>query len=63
MPDVNCTVSTCKYYKEGNLCTANQIVIQSDLEGGFPPNARLDSLKQTPASTIDETCCQTFKKK
>lgn len=61
MPDVNCTVNTCKYWQDSNLCNAQQIVIQNDAQGGFSPNAKLDQLKATPANNNDETCCQTFK--
>lgn len=39
MPDVNCTVNTCQYWKNGNLCKAQNIVVQSDAAGGFPPPA------------------------
>lgn len=63
MPDVHCTVDTCKYWNSGNLCAAQQIVIQNDAEGGFSPNAQLSSLAATPAESEDETCCQTFKLK
>lgn len=61
MPDVNCTVDNCKYWSSGNLCSAQQIIIQNDEEGGFTPNAELSNLSATPADSIDETCCQTFK--
>ena len=61
MPDVNCTVNTCKYWQSNNLCNAQQIVIQNDEAGGFSQNATLTQLNATPASTMDETCCQTFK--
>jgi hypothetical protein len=60
MPEVNCTVNTCKYWTNGNECTAKNIVVQSDDAGGFPPSAKLDQLQQTPAQKKDETCCQTF---
>ena len=61
MPDVHCTVNTCKYWQQQNLCNAQQIVIQNDKQGGFSPNAKLEQLSATPATNIDETCCQTFK--
>ena len=61
MPDVNCTVNTCKYWQTSNLCNAQQIVIQGDDAGGFSQSAKLEQLNATPASSIDETCCQTFK--
>jgi hypothetical protein len=61
MPDVSCTVNTCKYWENGNACKADTIIIQSDLSGGVSPNTQLSQLDQTPASSKDETCCQTFK--
>ncbi len=63
MPDVNCTVDNCKYWTSGNLCEAQQIVIQNDADGGFAPNAKLKDLAATPADSNDDTCCQTFKMK
>lgn len=62
MPDVNCTVNNCKYWTSSNLCTAQQIVVQNDAQGGFSSNANLSSLAATPANSNDDTCCQTFKK-
>lgn len=61
MPDVNCTVNNCKYWSDKNLCSAQQIVVQNDASGGFSQNAILTQLQATPASSIDDTCCQTFK--
>jgi hypothetical protein len=61
MPDVNCTVSTCKHFGSGNRCSAKQIIIQSEAGGGVSPDAQLSSLSETPAQSKDETCCQTFK--
>lgn len=64
MPDVNCTVDNCQYWTSGNLCEAQQIVIQNDEDGGFSPNAKLKELAATPAAqNEDDTCCQTFKMK
>lgn len=63
MPEVNCTVDSCSYWNNGNLCTAKQIIIQNDDEGGISPNANLQQLSATPADSVDETCCQTFKLK
>ncbi len=60
MPDVHCTVDNCKYWTSSNLCTADNIVVQNDAEGGFSPSAELNSLAATPASSKDSTCCQTF---
>ncbi|OEH84296.1 hypothetical protein BHU72_10810 [Desulfuribacillus stibiiarsenatis] len=60
MPDVHCTVDNCKYWTTKNLCTADNIIVQNDGEGGVSPDAQLSSLDATPASSKDETCCQTF---
>ncbi|MHB8945953.1 MAG: DUF1540 domain-containing protein [Bacillota bacterium] len=61
MPDVSCTVNTCKYWENSNLCSASHIVIQTDEAGGFSPSSSINSLSETPAESKDETCCQTFK--
>ena len=61
MPDVNCTVNNCKYWTDKNLCTAQQIIVQNDGEGGFSSDAKLSQLSATPAGSKDDTCCQTFK--
>ncbi|AQS59449.1 DUF1540 domain-containing protein [Desulforamulus ferrireducens] len=62
MPEVACTVSNCKYWSQDNQCTAKQIIVQNDAQGGgISPNASLQSLAATPAYSSDETCCQTFK--
>ena len=62
MPEVACTVNNCKYWTQDNLCTAKQIIVQNDAQGGgFSPNASLQSLSATPANSNDDTCCQTFK--
>lgn len=63
MPEVSCTVNTCKYWSNKNQCHADHIIVQSDAQGGFGPSAQLDQLAATPASSEDETCCQTFKNK
>jgi hypothetical protein len=63
MPNVNCTVDNCQYWTNGNFCKAQQIIIQNDLEGGISPDSKLETLKSTPAGTVDDTCCQTFKLK
>lgn len=62
MPDVACTVNNCKYWTQKNLCSAQQIIVQNDAQGGgFGSNAQLSSLAATPANSNDDTCCQTFK--
>lgn len=62
MPDVFCSVNTCRYNEHGQLCNASEIVVQSDREGSQGSVRDPKSLKPTPCSSIDETCCQTFQK-
>ncbi|MFT9849910.1 DUF1540 domain-containing protein [Aneurinibacillus sp. REN35] len=47
MTNVTCTAEYCNYWAEGNLCSADKIVVKNT-EGG------------REASTIDETKCETF---
>ena len=62
MPEVACTVNNCEYWTQENLCTAKQIIVQNDGQGGgINSNANLNNLSATPANSIDDTCCQTFK--
>ncbi len=64
---VHCTISNCGYWKNGNLCDANEILIASDAWAAQAPD-RVDAMQ---ASTLNaaqaqsclETCCKTFVQK
>ncbi|WP_327881681.1 DUF1540 domain-containing protein [Aneurinibacillus migulanus] len=47
MTNVTCTAEYCTHWSEGNLCSADKIVVKN-IEGG------------REASSIDETKCETF---
>ena len=61
---VYCTVSSCHYWKNDNLCDASEILITSDRFAREQPD-RVDatqalSLDTTPVSHCTETVCKTF---
>ena len=62
MPNVQCTVSDCTYWDEGNVCAATRIWItvnrfasKLDMEA-----AELDNV-HTEAGRSHATCCYTYK--
>lgn len=65
---VRCTVSDCNYWREGNHCGAEQILITHDWVGNSYPNSvDVQQLEQivsetggTPAQHCTDTCCKTF---
>jgi len=65
MPSVNCSVSNCKFWDEGNKCGADSILIEVDGHANRNYNIEAgtmvgdDQHKDRAASTA-ETCCHTF---
>lgn len=64
MPRVMCTIDNCHYWKSGNVCDANQILVTSD-SLAENEHDRVDApaattLSTTPADSCMETCCKTF---
>ncbi len=62
--EVHCTISNCHYWKNGNYCDANEILITNDSLAAREPD-RVDApqastLEQTPAGQCLDTCCKTF---
>lgn len=64
MTKIYCSVSNCRYWKKGNICNANQIMVTSDDMGDWAMGnleaANLDDFEETPVESSMETCCQTF---
>ena len=62
--EVYCTVSNCHYWKQGNHCDANEILITHDSHAAREPDSvdapQASSLEQTTADTCMATCCKTF---
>lgn len=68
MTEVKCSVSNCAYYKEGNRCGADLIMIEIDKHAAKTFDAEFagesfDSGHQDQAWTSRATCCHTFKPK
>ena len=68
LTEVRCSVADCAYYKEGNLCGAEKIMIEIDKHAAKSYDAEFgeesfSSEHQDAAQTSAATCCQTFKPK
>jgi hypothetical protein len=68
MPTVKCSVSSCEYWAENNLCAADLIMIEVDKHAGAKfkeefAGESFDSNHQDVAAKSSETCCHTFKPK
>ncbi|MGI6097735.1 MAG: DUF1540 domain-containing protein [Dethiobacteria bacterium] len=67
MSKVYCSINNCHYWKEENLCGANEIIVTSDSLGETAPDSFDAPLHQqfqsTPAASCMETCCKTFVEK
>lgn len=68
MTQVKCSVSNCAYYKEGNNCGADLIMIDVDKHSKMNYNEEFagegfDTEHQDAAKSSSTTCCHTFKSK
>lgn len=62
---VRCTVSNCEYWVEHNRCNAGQILIThgSPMVATEKHGQDAETLQETPAERIEQTCCYTFEAK
>lgn len=68
MPEVKCSVSNCEYWKQGNNCVADLIMIEVDEHAHAKfkeefAGESFDSNHKDNAKKSEETCCHTFKPK
>ncbi len=66
--EVKCTVSNCVFHEKGNICGANQIVIDMDYHAKSKMNTEFASEFDVSnvseeANQSSDTCCKTFKSK
>lgn len=65
MTRVKCTVDTCQYWGQGQVCAADEIEVNSNYGGtGAGRTAFADELStagQSAARTSAETMCQTYR--
>ncbi|MGI6225716.1 MAG: DUF1540 domain-containing protein [Peptococcales bacterium] len=61
---IHCIVNDCHYWKQGNLCVANEILVATDNFGQSQPDTVDASMAKqlTPqsAGTCMETCCKSY---
>ncbi len=64
MPDIYCSVKNCHYWKKGNKCAANEIMVTADKMGDTAPDTydapEHAGFKATTADNCMDTCCKTF---
>ncbi|MGI6604981.1 MAG: DUF1540 domain-containing protein [Firmicutes bacterium] len=61
---IMCSVNSCHYWKSGNRCDANMIMVTADSFASQAPD-RIDAptaatMSATPTQSCMETCCKTF---
>jgi hypothetical protein len=66
MVEVNCSVSSCYFWKLGNACGADSIWVrtqgaQATGKGRLDLGGELTAPQKTAPLTSDDTCCQTYK--
>ncbi len=68
MPKVSCNVANCTYWDKGNVCGADEIIVEIDrhAKSGFNEEFGLEPGEpdhKDYAKTSSGTCCYTFKPK
>ena len=63
MPEnVSCTVNTCTYWRENNVCAAEKILIAIDEAlHRLDEKMEIAELEATPATQSAQTSCKTFR--
>jgi len=61
---IHCTINNCRYWSNGNVCNASEILVTSDTMSKNLP-ASVDApyafqITETPVSKSFESCCKTF---
>ncbi|MGI5839192.1 MAG: DUF1540 domain-containing protein [bacterium] len=64
MPQIHCSVNSCHYWKQGNICDAQEIMVTSDALGSSLSDSidapSYQTFGSTPVNTCMDTCCKTF---
>ncbi len=66
MSTIRCTVNNCEYWGNENHCRADQILVMapsSPVQQAEEHGVHAERLKQTPATTDEDTLCYTFERK
>lgn len=62
--EVSCSIANCYYYGEGNICTADKIIVEHDRHASYDSEMSAELSEKNHidvADTSSETCCKTFK--
>ncbi|KJS88148.1 MAG: hypothetical protein JM58_01855 [Peptococcaceae bacterium BICA1-8] len=61
---IHCIVNDCHYWKQGNLCVANEILVTTDKFGANQPEnvdaSMSNQLTAQSAGSCMETCCKSY---
>ncbi len=64
---IHCIIENCHYWKQGNRCSANEILITTDHFGATEPDnvdcEMAKELSPVQADSCMETCCKTYVQK
>ncbi|MEH6907773.1 DUF1540 domain-containing protein [Neobacillus drentensis] len=64
--EVSCAISNCSFYGQGNVCTAEKIMVELDNHARYDTemSSELGEMNHVDqAGHSAETCCKTFKPK
>ncbi|MEH7087009.1 DUF1540 domain-containing protein [Neobacillus drentensis] len=64
--EVACSIANCSFYGEGNVCTADKIMVEIDNHARYDTEFSSELGEKNhvdTAGTSAETCCKTFKPK
>lgn len=64
--EVACSIANCSFYGEGNVCTAEKIMVEIDNHARYDTEFSSELGEKNhvdTAGTSAETCCKTFKPK
>lgn len=64
MAKIHCSVNSCHYWSNNNICDASEIMVTADSFADKAPD-KVDALEastisQTPVNQCMETCCKTY---
>ena len=64
--EVSCAISNCSFYGQGNVCTAEKIMVELDNHARYDTEMSSELGEKNhidTAGTSAETCCKTIKPK
>ncbi|MGJ7922627.1 DUF1540 domain-containing protein [Neobacillus sp. LXY-4] len=64
--EVSCAIANCSFYGEGNVCTAERIMVEVDSHARYDTEMSSELGEKNHIDKVDtsaQTCCKTFKPK